>query len=84
MNNGTLGRGLRVYRITPWPIRIGAPLVAIVVVAGLLSAGAAATVPIPTLLAVVWIYAAERCGLVVSSGGIEGKMTRRHNRFRYA
>jgi hypothetical protein len=84
MNHSALGDGPRVYRITPWPIRIGAPFAAIVVMAGLLEAGAAAFIPVPIVLAAAWICAAEWCGLVVANDGIESRMTRRYNSFRYA
>lgn len=76
------GPAPRIYRITPWPIRIGAPLVALVVILGLIHDGAAAAVPIPIVLAAAWLYAAERCGVVVTADGIESRMTRRENMFR--
>lgn len=52
--------------------------------AGLLHAGAAAALPIPIVVAAGWVYAGERCGLVVKSDGVESRMTRRPNRFQYA
>lgn len=72
----------RVFRITPWPIRIGAPLVALVVILVLIDDRAAAAIPVPIVLAAAWLYAAERCGLVVSTHCIESRMTRRENTFR--
>jgi hypothetical protein len=71
----------RRYRIAPWPIRICIPLAALVVVAGLVHSGAVAAVPAPVIVAAGWVYAAERCGLVVTNDGIESRMTRRQNRF---
>lgn len=71
----------RHYRITPWPIKIGIPLAALVVVVGLIHAGAAAITPLPTILAAGWVYAAERCTLVATDEGIESRMTRRQNSF---
>ena len=73
----------RIYRITPWPTRIGAPLAALVVIAGLFHNGETAVLPIPIVLAATYIYLAERCGLVVTHNGVESRMTRRENRFRY-
>jgi hypothetical protein len=73
----------RRYRIVPWPIRIGVPLAALIVVAGLLNAGAAAAIPVPIILAAGWVYSAERCGLVATEGGIESRMTRPKNRFQH-
>jgi len=35
-------------------------------------------------LAAAWVYAGERCGLIVTSTGIESRMTRRENTFRQA
>jgi hypothetical protein len=78
------GLAPRVYRIKPWPVRIGAPLLAAIVVQALLHAGAGAAVPIPIVLAAVYIYLAERCGLVVTSDRIKSRMTRRENTFSYA
>jgi hypothetical protein len=72
----------RCYRITPWVIRIGAPLAALVVVLGLTHSGATAAIPFPFIVAAAWIYAAERCGLVATDEGIESRMTRRENSFR--
>jgi hypothetical protein len=71
----------RQYRITPWPIRVGAPLAALFLVAGLVKAGAVLAVPIPIILAAAWVCAAERCGLVVTDDGIESRMTHKDNRF---
>jgi hypothetical protein len=80
----TMGRDLaRRYRVTPWAIRICVPLAVLVVIAGLVNAGAEAAIPLPIVLGAAWIYAAERCGLVVTPGGIESRMTRRENRFRH-
>lgn len=78
------GPAPRVYRITPWPIRIVVPLLVIVVIAGLLHGGSLWAVPIPVVSGAAWICAAEWCGLVVSDIGIESRMIRRWNRFRYA
>jgi hypothetical protein len=77
-----VGLSERSYRITPWPIRLGAPLVVLIVIAGLLHDGAAAAVPLPIILGAAWIYGAERCGLIVTADGIESRMTRRRSRFR--
>jgi len=73
----------RRYRIRPWPIRIGVPFAALVVVIGLIHDGAAAATPIAIILAAGWIYGAEYCGLVVTNQEIESRMTRRQNRFRH-
>ena len=73
----------RVNRITPWPIRILVPIAVIVAIAGVVHGGSVWAVPIPLALGVVWIGAAEWCGLVVTDMGIETRMTRRQNRFRH-
>jgi hypothetical protein len=73
----------RRYRIPPWPVRIGAPLTALMVVIALIHAGAAVATPVPIILAAGWIYGGEYCGLVVTDQGIESRMTRRENRFRH-
>jgi len=77
-------RAPRVHRIAPWPVRICAPLAAAVAVVGLLHGGSAVLAPVPVILAAAWVYAGERCGLVVTSTGIESRMTRRENTFRQA
>lgn len=74
----------RVHKITPWPVRICAPLAAAVAVVGLLHGGSAVLAPVPVILAAAWVYAGERCGLIVTSTGIESRMTRRENTFRQA
>lgn len=51
----------RVYRITPWPIRILVPIAVIAAIAGLLHGGSVWVVPIPVVLGAVWIGAAEWC-----------------------
>jgi len=79
----TSDHSARHYRITPWPIRIGVPFAALVVVLGLIHDGAAAATPIPIILGAGWIYGGEYCGLVVTDEAIESRMTRRENRFRY-
>jgi hypothetical protein len=77
----THDRPERRYRITPWPTRLLVPLTALVAVLGLIHDGAAVAVPAPIILAAGYLYAAERCGLVVTDEGIESRMTRRPNRF---
>jgi hypothetical protein len=72
----------RRYGITPWPVRLGVPILALVVIAGLIHDGAAAATPIPIILAAGCIYGGEYCGLVVTDQEIESRMTRRENRFR--
>ena len=79
----TSGPSARRYRTTPWPIRIGAPLLALVVVAGLIHDGPDAAIPIPIILCAGWIDGGEYCGLVVTDEAIESRMTRRENRFRH-
>jgi hypothetical protein len=71
----------RVYRIKPWPIRIGVPLMITVAVLGVLHVGAIWAVPIPIVLGALWMYGGEWCGLVVTAEGIESRMTRSANRF---
>ena len=73
------------YRITPWPARILAPIVAPVCIAGIVHAGTAPAVLIPTVVIVTaaYVLAAERIGLYASASGLESRMTRRANSFRY-
>jgi hypothetical protein len=73
----------RVFRITPWLARVLVPLIVLVVSLGLIEDHAAAAIPVPFLLGGLYMYAAERIGLYVSASGIESKMTRRANTFRY-
>jgi hypothetical protein len=81
------GRPLMVtrYRIVPWPIRVLMPAMALVVMDGLAHDHAAPVILIPLVIVAViaYIVAAERCGLYVSADGLESKMTRRANSFRY-
>jgi hypothetical protein len=72
----------RRYRIKPWPIRIGIPFAALVVIAGLIHNHDAALIPIPVVLAVAYVWLAERCGLYVTDRDVESRMTRRANSFR--
>ncbi|MGO9977394.1 MAG: hypothetical protein ACLP01_32225 [Solirubrobacteraceae bacterium] len=59
-------------------------MTAIVAVDGLIHAGTAAAIPVAVVLVVAWMSGTEWCGLVVTSDGIESRMARRENRFRYA
>lgn len=73
----------RRYRIKPWPIRICIPLAAVAIIAGLVGSHDSALVPLVVALAVTYVWLAERCGLYVTDWGIESRMTRRQNSFRY-
>ena len=73
------------YRIAPWPIRVLIPAVALVAIGGLVHDHTAPVVSIPLVVAaaIAYILAAERCGLYASARGLESRMTRRANSFRY-
>jgi hypothetical protein len=72
--------------MTPWLARVLVPILTLVAVLGLIHdhTAPAVFVPIVVLAAGVWIYAAERSGLYVTDWGLESRMTRRNNSFRYA
>lgn len=73
------------YRITPWPVRVLIPLAALVLIAGIAHDGTAPAVLIPVVVgtAIAYLLAAERIGLYCSASGLESRMTRRTNSFRY-
>ena len=73
------------YRIAPWPIRVLIPIVALVLIAGIVHDGTAPAVLIPVVVvaAIAYLFAAERVGLYCSASGLESRMTRRTNSFRY-
>jgi hypothetical protein len=73
------------YRIIPWPIRGLIPLAALVLIAGIAHDGTAPAVLIPVVVvtAIAYLVAAERVGLYCSASGLESRMTRRTNSFRY-
>jgi hypothetical protein len=73
------------YRIKPWPIRILIPIAALALIAGIVHDGDAPAVLIPLVAfaATAYLYAGEGIGLYCSPGGLESRMTRRHNSFRY-
>ncbi len=76
----------RHYRITPWPVRVLVPFIAFVVVLAVIAdrTAPAVVVPIVVVLAGAYIYAAERSGLYVTDRGIESRMTRRGDSFRFS
>jgi hypothetical protein len=76
----------RRYRITPWPVRILVPVLALVVILAVAADNdaPAVTIPIVLILAGLYIFAAERCGVYADDSGLESRMTRRANSFRYA
>ena len=76
----------RHYRVSIWPLYVLVPFTAVVAVAGLISdhTAPAVLVPIVVLLAAAWIYAARRSGLYVTDSGVESRMTRRENSFRFS
>jgi hypothetical protein len=78
--------GPRRYCITPWPVRILAPVLALVVILTVAADNdaPAVTIPIVLILGGLYIFAAERCGLYADDSGLESRMTRRANSFRYA
>ena len=73
------------YRTVPWPIRVLIPAMALVVIDGLAHDHTAPRILIPLVIvaAIAYIFAAERCGLYACANGLESKMTRRANSFRY-
>jgi len=73
-----------VYKITPWAIRVGAPIVVLVLIAGLRHGHDAALIPLPIVFAVVWVWSSERCRIVTTSVGLESRMNRARNCFQYA
>jgi len=80
------GRPVVRYRITPWPVRILIPVVALVLIAGIAQSGTAPAVLIPVVVAaaIAYLLAAERVGLYCSARGLDSRMTRRTNSFRYS
>jgi hypothetical protein len=79
------GSAVTRYRIAPWPIRVLVPLAALVLTAGIVHDDTAPAVLIPVVVVAAFAYllAAERVGLHCSAGGVESRMTRRTNSFRY-
>ena len=75
----------RRYRIEPWPVRILMPVVVGAFVIQIVSSRTAPAVLVPVVLVLgaAYVYATERCGLYVSDWGLESKMARRGNSFRY-
>jgi hypothetical protein len=73
------------YRIAPWPVRILIPIVALVLIAGIEHDGTAPAVLIPVVVvvAIAYLVAAERVGLYCSASGLDSRMTRRMNSFRF-
>jgi hypothetical protein len=74
------------YRIAPWPTRILIPIMALVLIAGIIHDGdpaPAVLIPVVVVAAVGYLMAAERIGLYCSASGLESRMTRRVNSFRF-
>lgn len=73
------------YRIAPWPVRILIPFAALVLIAGIVHDRTAPVVLIPLVLVVTiaYLFAADRIGVYCSANGLESRMTRRANSFRY-
>jgi hypothetical protein len=73
------------FRITPWPVRVLIPFAAVVLITGIAHDGTAPAVLIPVVVgtAIAYLLASERVGLYCSASGLESRMTRRANSFRY-